>query len=689
MDTEKNTPAQDTSTKPWFIASIALTLVLIILLGGSLIFSYSFLDSFNEQELPAERSSWKLLLYSETMKMTTRVSALSGNLMWEDSYRTTKAQLEHVLKQIPSLVDSSRVRQKTEEVQHYYNKSSEIEERVYKLISRGAKDEALELLSGWDYTKNQIDFGHASSQLVELIQQRIEDRTSFQKTMSLVVLWIVLISVLLLVVFWTITIRLWKAQIRDKQRAEENVRNSEEKYRKLITTSPDSIAFIDAEGLILAINPSMKYRIGLERSQLEGKRLEEVMPEEMATYHMEKGIQAIQQGDAFFSQDERDGKIYENYYVPVFSYGGLNSFQVISKDITEQKEMEARLKEISYYDSLTGLYSRTFFDEEMRRLKDGRHCPLGIILCDVDGLKLINDAMGHDEGDRLLLAAADIIRTSFRESDIVSRIGGDEFVVLLPQTSEEAIKAGCSRINEEIARYNSDEQRFVLSISVGYAVANTGPVDMDTLFIRADDAMYAEKFQKRSKTRSKIIRAITKKMEARDYIPQGHAERLRDYSRRIGQELGLSEERLHILSLLSYYHDLGKVGIPEHIIFKPDPITDEEKELIQSHCEIGHRIAMSISDISHIADYILKHHERWDGKGYPLELKGEDIPLESRILAIAEAYDVMTSRRNYNRVLSHTEAVQELQRDAGAQFDPALVERFLKILEEDRNKPER
>lgn len=677
MNTDKNNLAQDTSTKPWFIASIALTLILIILLGGSLIFSYSFLDSFNEQELPAERSSWKLLLYSETMQMTTRVSALSGNLKWEDTYRTTKAELEHVLKQIPSLVSSSQVREKTEEVQHYYENISKIEERVYKLISRGAKDEALELLSGWEYSKNQIDFEHSSKQLVDLIQQRIEDRTSFQKTMTLVVLWIVLISMLMLIVFWTITIRLWKAQIRDKQRAEENVRNSEEKYRKLIATSPDSIAFVDTEGVILAINPSMKNRLSLQKLQLEGKKLEEVMSEELASYHMEKGLQAIQQGDTFFSQDEREGKFYENYYVPVFTFDGLNSFQVISKDISEQKEMEARLKEISYYDSLTGLYSRTFFDEEMRRLKDGRHCPLGIILCDVDGLKLINDAMGHDEGDRLLLAAAEILRTSFRESDIVSRIGGDEFVVLLPQTSEEAIEAGCSRIYEEIARYNSDEQRFVLSISVGYAVANTGPVDMDKLFIRADDAMYTEKLQKRSKTRSKIIRAITKKMEERDFIPDGHAERLQNYSRRIGLELGLSEERLHNLSLLSYYHDLGKVGIPENIIFKPGPITAEETELIRSHCEIGNRIAMSISDIVHIADYILKHHERWDGNGYPLKLKGEDIPLESRILAIADAYDVMTSRRNYNRVLSPAEAVQELQRCAGTQFDPALVELFI------------
>src|SRR6056297_24101 len=312
MNSNKNNPDQDTSTKPWFVASVALTLVLIILLGGSLIFSYSFLDSFNEQELPAERSSWKLLLYSETMKMTARVSALSGNLKWEDSYRTTKVQLEQVLRQIPSLVDSSRVRQKTEELRHYYDNISEIEERVYKLISRGAKDEALELLSGWEYSKNQIDFEHTSNQLVDLIQQRIEDRTSFQKTMTSVVLWIVIISMLLLIVFWTITIRLWKAQIWDKQKAEENVRNSEEKYRKLIATSPDSIAFINAEGVILAMNPSMRNRLGLQSSQLEGKRLEEVMPEEMATYHMEKGLQAIQQGDTIFSQDEREEKFYEN-----------------------------------------------------------------------------------------------------------------------------------------------------------------------------------------------------------------------------------------------------------------------------------------------------------------------------------------------------------------------------------------
>jgi len=672
-------PANDSSTKPWFISSVVVTVGLIILLSGNLIFSFNVLDSFRDQELGAERASWKLLLYAEQMHMATRASALSGNLKWKETYDEARPKLETVLNEVPDYVASPDIRQKAEKLQDTYNSIKEIEARTYELVSRGDKDEALTILSGWSYTKNRLMFERTAREIVNTIQQRIRQRAAVQKRLALFFLVFVLAAFMYLIVSWTITIRLWRNQIRSKQQAEANVRRSEEKYRKLINTSPDSIAFIDNRGYVITSNPAMASQLETDPGTLEGKRLDHVMDGEAAEFHMEKGLEAIQQEEVVSAEDNRNGKIFENYYVPVYTADGRGAFQTISKDITAQKKMEEKLTEMSHNDALTSLYARSFFEEEMRRLEDGRHLPQGIIMCDVDGLKLINDAMGHDVGDALLLAAADVLRSTFRKSDVIARIGGDEFVVLLPNTDEGTVRERCRIIQQEVDRHNRDESHETLSVSLGYAVATSPPVDMDELFKEADNNMYDNKLRERSEARRRILETITKRMEKSDYLHLGHVENLQQYSRALGEAAGLSEERLDELDLLSRYHDLGKVGIPEDILHKPGPLSEEERQVMKTHCEIGYRIASSISELSHIADYILKHHEWWNGNGYPMGLAGEDIPLESRIISITDAFDAMTTPRHSGEVKSYQEALEELQRCARHQFDPNLVEKFLQL----------
>lgn len=350
-------------------------------------------------------------------------------------------------------------------------------------------------------------------------------------------------------------------------------------------------------------------------------------------------------------------------------------------EIILRNKTEERVKYLTFHDYLTGLYNRVYFEEEMHRLSTGRYDPVSIIICDLDGLKFINDTMGHEAGDALLVEAASIIKNSFRESDVVARVGGDEFAVLLPNSDEKTVKCACDRLRSSILSYNETNQTLPLSISLGFATRLDVSLTMDELFKEADNNMYREKLLRTQSARSSIVQTLKKALGARDFITEGHADRMQDLVTAMAVSLSLSENRIADLRLLAQFHDIGKVGIPDSILFKKGPLTDEEYAEMKRHCEIGHLIATSPPDLGPIADFILTHHEWWNGKGYPLGLKGEEIPLECRILAIADAYDAMTSDRPYRKALPHIKAINELQINAGIQFDPFLVKRFVELFE--------
>ena len=350
------------------------------------------------------------------------------------------------------------------------------------------------------------------------------------------------------------------------------------------------------------------------------------------------------------------------------------------RDITERKQMEEKLKKMSFYDFLTGLYSRNFFDEEMARIADGRYSPVGMVVCDLDGLKFVNDTMGHKAGDKMLINSAQILRQNFRSSDIIARIGGDEFAILLPQTPREVVEQIMERVRQSVQEYNSKEPDIPLSFSMGHALNEVGTTDMNVLLRDADKEMYLEKIQRKGSTRSAILQALTDSMQARQLNIQGQGDRLQELATSLAASLNLSQDFVNNLSLLTRFHDLGKVGIPDYILFKQGSLTEEEWPQIRQHCEIGHRIASSVPDLEPIADWILKHHERWDGRGYPLGLSGQEVPLACRIFAIANAYDAMTNNRPYRKTITQEGAIAELNRCAGTQFDPELVEHFTNIV---------
>ena len=362
--------------------------------------------------------------------------------------------------------------------------------------------------------------------------------------------------------------------------------------------------------------------------------------------------------------------------------GAIIRVQCGIQDITERKEAEERLRHLSLHDQLTGLYNRLYLENEKQRLSKGRDYPVTIISMDVDGLKLVNDTLGHERGDELLIATAGLLQECLRGSDVLARYGGDEFVALLPATDYQSGKNIVSRIKSRVEKYaRTMRDQLPLNISIGMAVAEHSGKDLEEVFKEADDLMYRDKLSKDITVRSQIIRSLMAALEERDFITSGHAHRLEDLCCRVGVKIGLTEMQLSDLALLAQVHDLGKVGIPDHVLSKQEPLTDEEWHIMKQHSEKGYRIARASTDLAEIADLILRHHERWDGQGYPLGLKGEEIPIECRILAIVDAFDAMTNDRPYRKAMSIAEAGQEIKKHAGTQFDPSLVDIFLGLLD--------
>jgi len=360
----------------------------------------------------------------------------------------------------------------------------------------------------------------------------------------------------------------------------------------------------------------------------------------------------------------------------------VTGFRGLVRDVTDRERMRKQLEYFSMHDKLTGLYNRTYFEEELRRLSKGRDYPITMISADLNGLKLINDTLGHDKGDLLLKAAANVLKLSLRGSDVLARVGGDEFTAILTNTDEATADKVLKRIRYNVKDFSDNNPDLYLSISLGMATAMSNETSHSELFKQADDSMYRDKFSPSTLTRNKIVKSLMDALADRDYVADGHCKRVAILSREMATRLSLSPKQQADLALLAQVHDLGKVAIPDKVVFKKGPLSRDEWKIIKEHPEKGHRIALSSNYLTGVASLILKHHERWDGSGYPSSIKGREIPIECRIFSIVDAYDAMTNKREYNVVKSPAEALEEIKTCAGTQFDPALVDTFVSIIEE-------
>lgn len=470
--------------------------------------------------------------------------------------------------------------------------------------------------------------------------------------------------------------------ITERKEMNRRLKLSEEKYAKAFQLSPDAIALTRfRDGLYLEVSQGFTKISGYEENELVGKTAFErdIWVDVSDRMRMLQGLQKT--GEVLDLEAKfrtKDGAIIIALMSSkLIEVNGELCIISYSRNITERKKTEEYLTYLSQHDTLTGLYNRDYFRLLPYRLqKEGKN-RVGLLLFDIDGLKMINNTLGQAAGDERLLAVKRILQKKLGDQAILARIGGDEFAAIIPEGTAVQMEHLMSQIDQESKKERLVSHIVPLTISSGYALGDLNLKDFQAIYKEADDNMQRQKLLHGQSNRNILVKTIAELLKARDFGTEEHADRLQDIICYLARSYGYSEQKLGDLKLLAQFHDIGKIGIPDAILNKPGRLTNEEMTEMKRHTQIGYQIAQVIPEIALIADWILKHHEWWNGSGYPLGLKGEEIPVECRMLSVCDAYDAMTSDRPYRRALDHEVALAELVRFKGIQFDPDLVELFV------------
>lgn len=367
-------------------------------------------------------------------------------------------------------------------------------------------------------------------------------------------------------------------------------------------------------------------------------------------------------------------RIVDVYSCPI-SYDKETLLYSIIFDVTEREEAFDEIKYLSYHDHLTNLYNRRYFDQILTQLNTPDQLPLAVIMADINGLKVINDSLGHQAGDQEIITVSQIIKKACDDAAIVARIGGDEFAVVLPQTDH--LKT--QKLIKEMKYLTSLSQpeKITSSISFGYAIKSDTKTTFNEILAEAENQMYRRKMYEGSSSRNQSVNVIMNALFEKSVREMDHSKRVGLIASLIAKTMNADATLIKQIETAGFLHDIGKIGIDERILNKPGKLDPYEWKEIQRHPEIGWRILGNTSDFSELSNIILNHHEHWDGTGYPRGIAGPAIPLQSRIIALADAYDAMTNNRTYRKAMTESQALEEIKRHAGKQFDPDLVAIFV------------
>ena len=473
---------------------------------------------------------------------------------------------------------------------------------------------------------------------------------------------------------------------------EQNLAESERKQREISTflstlldAIPDLIFYKNKQGIYLGCNKAFEMSSGISREELVEKNDFEIYDKRTAQMFINADRKVFEEKEEQIRTEETvtypngDQIITETlktkYYDTEGEVAGLIG---ISRDITKRKKEQERIEYLSTHDIMTGLYNRMYYDNELDRIDSDQVLPYSIVVADIDSLKLTNDLFGHSQGDKLIIRTAELLK-KFCDKGIVARVGGDEFSIILLEVDEVELKNSVDKFNLELAKIESEssETSELLSVSLGYATKSRPDQTIAEVTNAAEEFMYRRKLLKHQSIRSTLLSTIKELLFSKSNETMEHADRMTDLAKKLGVEVGLNETDMDALELMAALHDLGKIGISNDILAKPKQLDIKEWAEIKKHPEVGYRIALTIPELHNIAGYILSHHERWDGKGYPEGLSGQEIPYISRLISVVDAYDAMTEDRSYHQAITEEEAAMELIENAGTQFDPEIVRVFV------------
>lgn len=456
--------------------------------------------------------------------------------------------------------------------------------------------------------------------------------------------------------------------------------------RTIIDAVPHNIFYKDKNNKFIGYNKNFKnFYNKLGVTDIMGKSDLDIFPDKDTAMNFIKQDEEViitkkAKQSQYYSIDENGNPCFEeSVKVPVLDdCGNVWGVVGIANNITKRKILEDKLKYLSYTDSLTELYNRSYFEEKIKELNEERYLPLGVIMGDVNGLKLVNDTFGHLEGDKLLKAISQVLKNVCEDKGFVFRWGGDEFIMLIPNCNEDLCENTVSRIRFECENYNYDFIK--LSIALGETVKHLLDQDVYDCIKDVEEKVYRQKLLDGKSVRSALMDSLRKTLEAKHTETEAHTERVVKYAHIIGKALNFKIAQLDELYLVAKLHDIGKIGIKEDILLNPNPLTPDELKIMRTHCEKGYRILQASGELENVATCVLCHHERWDGTGYPIGLSKYEIPLMARIVSIADSYDAMTCERTYKKALTKIEAMEELQKCSGSQFDPDIIRVFLNYL---------
>jgi len=359
------------------------------------------------------------------------------------------------------------------------------------------------------------------------------------------------------------------------------------------------------------------------------------------------------------------------------AYGEIYVLAVI-EDINERKNAEISMHYLNYHDQLTGCYNRRYYEESTQKLDKPSSYPLSLVMVDADGLKLVNDSLGHLYGDQLLILIAKCLKETVQDSGDIYRIGGDEFVLALPNTSKEDAYEIIDKIHQNLKNLSVGD--FNISVSCGCATKTHASQFILDVFSEAEDEMYREKLLNSQNTIQKTLDHVLNILFDRSIFERSHASHVVDYCHKMAEGLNYSYTDKEMLLKAAFIHDIGKIGIDPKILEKKDKLNDYEMKEMHRHSEIGYRILNSSNHFSDISMIVLAHHEKWDGTGYPKGLRGKEIPEFAQIIALAETYDVLISKDSYKESISRSDAFNELLNQSDKQFNPELVIQFVNII---------